>query len=198
MTLVDVTLAGWVAIMWTLALIGARRRGIDLGKAAHLWVPLAAACTILAARSGGMHCGLTIGAVSVAAIVDARSGYIFDSLVAAGMLATLAADALEGSLRGLSGGALTFLLLLSLWIFTGGRGLGFGDVKLAAVIGAGFGPIDGPAAIGVAFVLGAGVSLTMVAAGRLDRKDPVQFGPYLLAGSLCDLAYQRLTTGVFA
>jgi leader peptidase (prepilin peptidase)/N-methyltransferase len=74
--------------------------------------------------------------------------------------------------------------LLLLYAITRGRGLGLGDVKLAAVIGIGFGPAVGLAALGVAFVAGGIYASWLLATKRADRRDPLPFGPFLAAGTV--------------
>ena len=143
-------------------------------------------------------CSVAVATISLAAVADAFTGYIFDGLVGVGLTATMTAATLEHrAAASVLGAAVAFGMMLLIRIASGGRGLGLGDVKLASLIGAGLGPAEGLMAIGTAFVVGAACALVFVAAGRLRRGSPVRFGPYLLAGSLCDLAYHRLSAGVF-
>ncbi len=65
-------------------------------------------------------------------------------------------------------------------------GMGFGDVKLAGVIGiylgwAGWGPL----AVGAlaAFILGGAYAVILIATRRATRKSGVPFGPWMLAGA---------------
>ena len=143
-------------------------------------------------------CALAITGVAFSAVGDALTGYIFDRFVAIGLIAAVTAATLEHRVAETALGAgAGFGLMLVIRIASGGRGLGFGDVKLAALLGAGLGPADAFVAIGSSFVLGAAFAVGFLAAGRLRYGSPVRFGPYLLAGSLCDLAYHRLRAGVF-
>ncbi|MGH7684390.1 MAG: prepilin peptidase [Vulcanimicrobiaceae bacterium] len=143
-------------------------------------------------------CALAISAVGIAAVSDALTGYIFDGLLAAGLTATMSAALFEHRVAESAFGAIAaFIVMLAIRCASGGRGLGFGDVKVALLIGAGLGPMEGVVAIGSAFVAGTAFALPLLAAGRLRYGSPVRFGPYLLAGSLCDLAYHRLSAGVF-
>lgn len=76
------------------------------------------------------------------------------------------------------------------WLISGGRGMGFGDVKLAPVLGATLGWVAVSAAVTgllAAFVLGASVGLALLVAGRAGRRTQVPFGPFLLAGALVGL-----------
>lgn len=187
------------AATWYVAASTAKRRGIALGGTPALWLTLIALATwFVEIIAGPTRAGATM-ALGVAALVDARCGYVFDPLVVAGVFAVLAPAMVEHRLATASIGALSAVsTLLVIRAIAGSRGLGIGDVKLAAVLGCGLGPIHGLIAIGWAFVVGGGVGIALLTARRLQRGAQVPFAPYLLAGSLCDLAYHRLTTGVFS
>ena len=137
-------------------------------------------------------------ALGVGALCDARTGYIFDPVVSGGLGAVLAVAGLSGHIAPCAGGAAAVAgTLLGLRHFSGRRGLGLGDVKFGALIGAGIGPGYGLVALGAAFVLGAGASVGKLALGRARLDSAVRFGPYLAAGTLLVLAYHRLNAGVF-
>ena len=66
-------------------------------------------------------------------------------------------------------------------------GMGFGDVKLAGVLGAVLGYLSWSAlAVGAfaGFVLGAIGGIAIMAIGRGGRKTAVPFGPFMIAGAL--------------
>ncbi len=106
------------------------------------------------------------------------------------------ARALLGGLA--SSGALLMLALIS------PRGMGMGDVKLAAFIGVGLGYLGwGHVVVGLAggFLLGGLVALGLLVSGLRTRKDAIPFGPSLAVGALAALlagealisAYLRLS-----
>ncbi|HYA44511.1 MAG TPA: prepilin peptidase [Acidimicrobiales bacterium] len=67
------------------------------------------------------------------------------------------------------------------------RALGFGDVRLALLIGLGLGWVGWAYAfLGfvVAAVLGSVVGVSLMAAGRASRRTPVPFGTFLAAGAM--------------
>ena len=67
------------------------------------------------------------------------------------------------------------------------RGLGFGDVRLSALLGLFLGWIGPPhvvVGLFLGFLLGAVVSVTLIASGLRGRKDKIPFGPFLAAGAL--------------
>ena len=88
------------------------------------------------------------------------------------------------------GSAIGIALFFAFLIFiTKGRGMGWGDVKLAILIGVfnGF-PIN-IVAVFLGFLLGALYSVILVAAKRKTVKDTIPFGPFLVLGSTFAYAY---------
>ena len=84
---------------------------------------------------------------------------------------------------------------LSLWIVyqgfklaTGKEGMGFGDFKLLAALGAWFGWTALPGIVLISSAIGAIIGITLIALGR-PREEAIAFGPYLaLAGFIFLLA----------
>ena len=71
--------------------------------------------------------------------------------------------------------------------FVSPRAMGFGDVRLALLIGFGLGWLGaGYAFLGfiVASVLGSVVGVTMIAIGKAGRRTPIPFGTFLAAGAV--------------
>ncbi len=103
----------------------------------------------------------------------------------------LAVGAVLGSgsgdlLRALLGGAAMYACYFAL-CFAYPAGMGFGDVKLAGVLGmatawAGWGAW----AVGLfaGFLLGGVFGIALLATGRGGRKSAVPYGPFMLAGAL--------------
>jgi leader peptidase (prepilin peptidase)/N-methyltransferase len=76
------------------------------------------------------------------------------------------------------------------WLFrlaTGKEGMGYGDFKLLAAIGAWLGWKMLPAVILLSSLVGAVVGIAMIAFARLGRNTPIPFGPYLAAAGLIAL-----------
>lgn len=68
--------------------------------------------------------------------------------------------------------------------------MGFGDVKLAPVLGATLGWVSVPSAVVgllAGFMLGALVGVTLMVVGRAGRKTALPFGPFLIVGALLGL-----------
>jgi leader peptidase (prepilin peptidase)/N-methyltransferase len=85
------------------------------------------------------------------------------------------------------------------WAFklaTGKEGMGYGDFKLLAALGAWLGWQMLPAIILLSSVVGAAVGLTLIVATRQGRNVPIPFGPYLAAAGIIALFWgDSLTRG---
>jgi leader peptidase (prepilin peptidase)/N-methyltransferase len=93
-----------------------------------------------------------------------------------------------------------YLILWSVyWLFkvaTGKEGMGYGDFKLLAAIGAWLGWEMLPLVILLSSVVGAVVGVTLIVAARHGRNIPIPFGPYLAGGGLIALFWgQAITQG---
>ena len=110
-------------------------------------------------------------------------------LLWAGLLFNLVsgAVALPDAVLGAAGG---YLLLWSIyWLFklaTGKEGMGFGDFKLLAALGAWLGWQALPAIILLSSIVGAVLGALILTLRGQDRSQPLPFGPYLAAaGWMC-------------
>ena len=105
------------------------------------------------------------------------------------------------------GAAAGYLILWSVyWAFkllTGKDGMGFGDFKLLAALGAWFGWQLLPLTIILSSLVGAVLGITMLAIQGKEKSTPIPFGPYLaIAGWIAILwghdinaTYLHLSTG---
>lgn len=85
-----------------------------------------------------------------------------------------------------------FGLFLLLFVITRARGIGFGDVKFAFVIGFLLGFPSALLAVYLAFVIGAVMALFLIAMGRKRlRGDSIAFGPFLVLGVLTMLLFSE-------
>jgi leader peptidase (prepilin peptidase)/N-methyltransferase len=73
-------------------------------------------------------------------------------------------------------------LLYIIHLFTRGRGMGMGDVKLYISIGALLGPVLGLESLIVASALASAGAGVLMVTGRLQRREPFAFVPYIFAG----------------
>lgn len=80
------------------------------------------------------------------------------------------------------------------WLFklaTGKEGMGYGDFKLLAALGAWFGWTALPAVILLASVVGAVVGIALIVVARHGREVPIPFGPYLAGAGLLALYFRE-------
>ncbi len=95
-------------------------------------------------------------------------------------------DAVIGAMAG-------YLVLWSVyWLFklaTGKEGMGYGDFKLLAAIGAWLGWQMLPVTLLLSSVVGAAVGIAMIVLVKHDRRVPIPFGPYLAGGGLVALFF---------
>jgi len=92
-------------------------------------------------------------------------------------------DSVVGILLG--GGLFLVIILVSR------GGMGGGDLKLGAMLGAFLGWKVLIVALFVAIVLGGAIGAVLLATGRRGRKDPIPFGPFLAAGGAMALFWGK-------
>ncbi len=104
--------------------------------------------------------------------------------------ATVLPLGLINSLIGLlvGGGILWVLAWVSPFLF-GKEGMGGGDIKLLAMIGAFLGWKPALMTIMVGAFLGSLVGITLIVAKRINRDDHIPFGPFLVCGALVALFF---------
>ncbi len=175
------------------ATIPARVLAVEIGTGAVFsLIYLRFGPTLQTVLSAGFAAWLT-----VIAVIDIEHRRILNLLTYPGILAAIVAGLLLAGgppwgviLGGLiAGGALLAMALVS------PRGMGMGDVKLAALLGFLLGYPVILVGLFLAFVLGGLISLALLAAGRVSRKDTVAFGPYLALGGILAMVYGRELLG---
>ena len=91
------------------------------------------------------------------------------------------------------GAAAGYLVLWSVyWLFKlvrGKEGMGYGDFKLLAALGAWFGWQMLPAIILLSSVVGAIVGISLIVFAKHARDKPIPFGPYLAGAGMITLLY---------
>ena len=125
------------------------------------------------------------------AFIDQETGLLPDQitlpLLWCGLLVNAMGDMMLGS--AVIGAAVGYLSLwMVYWAFklvTGKEGMGYGDFKLCAAIGAWLGWQALPAVVLLAAGAGILYALPAILLGRRDRNAPIRFGPFLaVAGGL--------------
>ncbi|MBS1190706.1 MAG: type 4 prepilin peptidase 1, Aspartic peptidase family [Rhodocyclaceae bacterium] len=93
---------------------------------------------------------------------------------------------------------------LSLWsvywlfkLITGKEGMGYGDFKLLAALGAWLGWQMLPAVILLSSLVGAAVGIGLIVLARHGRNVPIPFGPYLAAAGVIALLWGRQLTQAY-
>ena len=128
-------------------------------------------------------------------VIDFRHHVIPDVLTLPGMVLALAArlisdhSFLEGAWGAAAGGG---GMLLIAWIYRrvrGRQGVGGGDIKLMAAIGAFLGWRYAILILAWSFVLGAVVGVALLIARKKGRKDKVPFGPFICLATIVSLFF---------
>lgn len=94
-------------------------------------------------------------------------------------------------LNHLAGGAIGLIFIGSIILLTRGRGMGMGDLKLAAALGILFGWPDIAFLLAFAFILGSLYGVYVLTAGKKALKDSVPFGPFLILGAMTLIFFGR-------
>ena len=136
--------------------------------------------------------------------IDADTQLLPDSitlpLIWLGLLLNLAGafTDLNSAVLGAVAGYLSLWLVY--WAFklaTGKEGMGYGDFKLLAAIGAWLGWQMLPLVILLSSLVGAIVGVVLIVAAKHGRNVPIPFGPYLAAAGVLALFYGRELTGFY-
>lgn len=165
--------------------------------------PIVEAITALLSAYAAWHFGPTLQAIGALfliwalialTVIDFDTQLLPDSITLPLLWAGLAFN-LVNTYADLSsaviGAMIGYLSLWSVfWLFklaTGKEGMGYGDFKLLAALGAWLGWQMLPAIILLSSVVGAGIGIAMIAATRQGRNTPIPFGPYLATAGLIAL-----------
>ncbi len=135
--------------------------------------------------------GFTATLLCLAAI-DLRTQLLPDHLTLpllwAGLLASASSTIATPITQAVWGGALGYSCL---WLiatvyqrFTHQQGMGHGDFKLLAALGAWLGAYALLPVVLIASLLGSAIGLSLIATGRLRRDQPLAFGPFLVQGAI--------------
>lgn len=130
----------------------------------------------------------------VIVIADLQYYIIPDSMIAVGVISAIVlmrqySYGDVGVHIGASLGA--FAVFFLLWLITHGRGMGFGDVKLAGLMGLLLGYPLTIIALYIAFLTGAGVGVILMIGKKKTLKSRVPFGPFLILGTTVTLLWQN-------
>ena len=169
-----------------------------LSAAAALWAVAAFGFTWLA-----LAAAVYAWALIALAFTDLETGLLPDQitlpLMWLGLLVNLG-DGLTPLAWAVAGAAAGYLSLwLLYWAFklaTGKEGMGYGDFKLLAAIGAWLGWQALPAVALLAAAAGLLYALTAILLGRRTRRQPIPFGPFLAAAGCAALIWREETAAL--
>lgn len=91
----------------------------------------------------------------------------------------------------LVGAVIVMIPILLLHILTKGRGMGFGDVKLALNMGFLLGTFSGLLALYIAFVMGGIIGAYLLITKKLKMKSKIAFGPFLIIATFVMFFFQE-------
>ncbi|NIM70824.1 MAG: prepilin peptidase [Xanthomonadales bacterium] len=180
-----------------LSYLALRGRCAGCGAAISLRYPLVELLTASLFLLVGWHFGPTLqclAALVLTAFLVALAGIDFDHqllpdnltlpLLWAGLLLSLL-GVFTDPVSSIIGAAAGYLLLWSIYhlfrLLTGKEGMGYGDFKLLAALGAWLGWQMLPLVLVLSSVVGAVVGLALLALRRHRKDQPMPFGPYIAA-----------------
>ena len=142
--------------------------------------------------------GLFYSALLVVAGTDLSHKIIPNAVTFPGILAgfvcastVLPLGFLNSLLGALVGGGILWLLAWASPYLFGKEGMGGGDIKLLAMIGAFLGWKPALMTIMIGSLLGSLVGVALIAAQAIKREDYIPFGPFLVGGALVALFFGR-------
>ncbi len=131
-------------------------------------------------------------------VYDLKHYIIPDEITLAGLVVTIAWLGFSFYLKFLNTTDLLFYLYSALgsaafffcfWFFSRGKAMGFGDVKLAFLLGFVLGWPNIVAGLFISFLLGGIVGVILIALKKRKLKSAVPFGPFLVIGALIAIFY---------
>jgi leader peptidase (prepilin peptidase) / N-methyltransferase len=142
---------------------------------------------------------LLLGACFLAIFMaDVKYQIIPDSAVFFGIILALLKMLVDYRYTGMAdfsvflAGILASLFFLSLYLLTQGKGMGFGDVKLALLLGLVLGFPKAVIAVFTAFLTGALVGVILIIARQKKLKSKIAFGPFLILGLVFSLGFGNI------
>ena len=182
-----------------------RGRCSECGTRIPLRYPLVEAATALLSVAVVWHFGFTwqagaallfTWALLALSVIDIRTTLLPDSITLPmlwlGLVLNLGGvftDTASSLMGAVAGYASLWILYHGFRLLTGKEGMGFGDFKLFAMIGAWLGWQFLPLVILLASLVGAVVGIALILFQGRDRAQPIPFGPYLAAAGFIALLW---------
>jgi leader peptidase (prepilin peptidase)/N-methyltransferase len=150
----------------------------------------------------GLSVQAAVGAVYISALIvvtgiDFDHKLIPDVITLPGILVGLACSPflphgfVEGLMALLAGGGFFWIVAAASDKILGKPGMGGGDIKLTAMMGAFLGLQSLVVAVFIALLSGSLISLVLIGLGRKTRKDVIPFGPFLALGGAVAFVWGR-------
>ena len=155
---------------------------------------------LVAARFGvtlaGAEAAVLVLLLVPLALIDLEHHLLPDALTLPGIAVGLAfavagglVSLREAAIGAAIGGALPYLVIVVYRMVRGVEGMGLGDVKLLAMVGAFLGWRGVLLTLGIGSCVGAVVGLALIACGRAGRETELPFGVFLSAAALAVLFF---------
>jgi leader peptidase (prepilin peptidase)/N-methyltransferase len=152
------------------------------------------AYAVYGATAEGVVAAVFLATLLAITVIDLEHQIIPDVISLPGIVAGFAANLatarvswVESLLGILIGGGIFWIIAEASVFFMGQEGMGGGDVKLGAMLGAFLGWKVALLSIFLSVVVGGALALALIASGLRGRKDPIPFGPFLAAGGAAGL-----------
>jgi leader peptidase (prepilin peptidase)/N-methyltransferase len=130
----------------------------------------------------------------VIGLIDLKTKLVFGVIIfpAIGIAMLMAAFVLpNGIINSLEGAGLGAFIILIPFLVTRGRGMGFGDVEIAFLIGLAFGFADVVTPLLIGIVMGGVAAIFLLVFKIKGRKEAIPFGPFLAFGALISLVWAQ-------
>jgi len=143
-----------------------------------------------------IYLAATISFLIIIFVIDLRHYIIPDKIVLPAIIIALAYNTFSFVTGDFSfpyfmrlfwAGLIPALLFFLIFLFSQGKWIGFGDVKLALLMGLFLGPNRIIVALFLAFTLGAIIGLGLIIATKKNMRSEIPFGPFLVSGTLLAL-----------
>lgn len=138
--------------------------------------------------------------IMICAGTDLNTGLILNSITFPGIAIGVALSFLVPGmtpLQSLLGVLVSGGVVWIMFAVTRGRGMGGGDVKFMAMVGAFLGWDRGLLTLFLGALIGSVVGIARIASGKQERRDPIPFGPFLSFGAIISMFFGARILGVF-
>jgi len=150
---------------------------LELGVSAHALLTFAFLCALIVITFVDLDCQIIPDAISLPGI-----GVGFAAALVLGQ------PTWRASLAGIAlGGGLLWAVAEGYHWLTGREGMGGGDIKLLAMIGAFLGWRAVPVSLMIASIAGTAVGVALMVGQRRNGRTAIPFGPFLALGAVCAL-----------